>query len=44
MEIVFRTAGTTDIDVLIRFMQAYYEFDDHPFNESFVRTTLEDAS
>lgn len=41
MEIKFSVAGETDLDTVLAFMEAYYEYDHIPFVVSFARTVLE---
>ena len=41
IEIKFRTAGETDLNTVLEFMDAYYEYDQIPFEASFARTALE---
>jgi len=40
MEMNFKIAKTSDVDVLINFIREYYEFDGHVFEENSIRTTL----
>jgi ribosomal protein S18 acetylase RimI-like enzyme len=41
MEIKFRVAGETDLDIVLAFMSEYYAYDQIPFEASFARTALE---
>jgi diamine N-acetyltransferase len=40
MEINFKIAETSDVEVLIDFIREYYDFDRHIFEENSIRTTL----
>ena len=40
MEITFKEAKLTDIDLLITFIQEFYEYDHHPYDEGRVQPTL----
>ena len=48
MEVHFSLANTTDIDLLMGFMQQFYAIDQYPFNEQIAReglkTLIEDSS
>lgn len=40
METTFKVAEKSDTEILIQFIQEFYEYDGHPFDEATVRTTL----
>lgn len=40
MEISFRLANTSDAELLMKFIQEFYEYDQHPFDDDTVRTAL----
>jgi diamine N-acetyltransferase len=40
MDLAFRLAGLTDIDLLVEFMREFYEFDQHTFDEQVARSAL----
>lgn len=40
METTFRIAEISDSEILVKFIQELYEFDNYSFNDSRVRTTL----
>jgi len=40
MEINFKIAETPDLEILVKFIREYYEFDSHLFEENSIRATL----
>lgn len=40
METTFRIAEISDTEILMKFIQEFYDFDKYPFNDCTVRTTL----
>lgn len=40
METTFRIAEISDTEILMKFIQEFYKFDNHPFNNCTIRTRL----
>jgi diamine N-acetyltransferase len=40
METTFKFAENSDTELLIQFIQEFYKYDDHPFNEASIRAAL----